>query len=434
MKHLARLIAALLLTLAASPALAEDATGDWLGTLQVSPTVSLRLAVHVATEPDGSLTGTLDSLDQGAMGMKLTEIEAAPDRLAFKVPIIGGAYSAIWDKKAAAWAGTWTQGGADLPLILTRGTAAPAPAPPPLPANWEIPGNAEIERLIARRIAGRPGAGIVVGVIDPSGHRIVAGGPAGADGFDRDTLFEIGSISKIFTSLLLADMVQRGEVSLDDPARTYLPQGATMPTRDGREITLLDLATHRSGLPRLPGNLSITDAANPYVDYTEADMLEFLAGYALPRGAGAEYEYSNLGTGLLGYLLARRAGTDYETLVQQRILGPLGMDDTTIALDVDERARFATGHDHYMRPTSPWDLPALAGAGALRSTMDDMLRLLAFALGEPNAILSSAVEMTMERRAGGPSPPSRWALAGTSSTGPAARSCSTMVALAASAA
>jgi len=134
-----------------------------------------------------------------------------------------------------------------------------------------------------------------------------------------DTIFEIGSISKVFTSLLLADMVNRKEVALDDPAAKYLPEHVRMPERSGKAITLLDLSTHRSGLPRVPGNLNPKDPTNPYADYSVDDLYQFLSGYTLPRDPGSEVEYSNLGGGLLGHILAHRAGTDYESLIRSRI-------------------------------------------------------------------------------------------------------------------
>src|SRR5690606_30349901 len=124
-------------------------------------------------------------------------------------------------------------------------------APEPLPAEWRIPGDAAIRDAIAARIAQRPGQGIVVGVIAPDGSRVVARGPEGSEPFDGSTVFEIGSISKVFTALILADMVGKGEVALDDPAEKYLPPGSRMPSRGGRQITLADLSTHTSGLPRL---------------------------------------------------------------------------------------------------------------------------------------------------------------------------------------
>ena len=153
--------------------------------------------------------------------------------------------------------------------------------------------------------------GIVVGVIEPNGRRVVAyghlanGDPRTVDG---DTIFEIGSVSKVFTSLLLADMVNRNEVALDDPAAKYLPDDVTLPERSGKAITLLDLSTHSSGLPPLPTNLKPKDPRNPYAGYTVDDLYQFLSGYTLPRDPGSEFEYSNLGAGLLGHLLASPRG------------------------------------------------------------------------------------------------------------------------------
>ncbi|MBL8178672.1 MAG: serine hydrolase [Bryobacterales bacterium] len=221
--------------------------------------------------------------------------------------------------------------------------------------------------------------GLVVGIVDESGKRVIVHGKrAAADArpLDGDTVFEIGSVTKAFTGLLLADMAIRGEVSLDDPAQKYLPEGTAMPQRGGRAITLRDLATHHSGLPRLPGNLKPADPANPYADYTPALLYEFLAGHALGRDPGAGYEYSNLGAGLLGHLLARRAGKNYEELLRERICDPLGMRDTRIALTPAMQARLAQGHGPDLQPAKNWDLDALAGAGAVRSTANDMLRLL----------------------------------------------------------
>ena len=194
----------------------------------------------------------------------------------------------------------------------------------------------EIREILVKRIDQQKQAvGIVVGVIEPAGRRVIAhgnlakGDPRTLDG---DTIFEIGSISKVFTSLVLADMVSRKEVTLDDPAAKYLPEHVRMPERSGKPITLLDLATHSSGLPNVPSNMTRKDPANPYADYSVDDLYEFLSGYTLPRDPGSEVEYSNLGAGLLGHILACRAGTDYESLVRSRITRPLGMPDTGITL------------------------------------------------------------------------------------------------------
>src|SRR5215475_14413400 len=140
-------------------------------------------------------------------------------------------------------------------------------------------GTDEIRAILVKRIYQQKQAvGIVVGVIEPAGRRVVAygnlakGDPRRVDG---DTIFEIGSISKVFTSLVLADMVSRKEVTLDDPAAKYLPEHVRMPERSGKPITLLDLATHSSGLPRVPSNLN--------AGYSVDDLYEFLSGYELPR-------------------------------------------------------------------------------------------------------------------------------------------------------
>ncbi len=153
-------------------------------------------------------------------------------------------------------------------------------------------------------------------------------------------MFEIGSITKVFTASVLASMVARGEVRLDDPVARYLPPSVKAPTRGGKEITLAHLATHTSGLPRLPPDLQPSDPANPYADCTVDQMYQFLSAYALPRDIGAQYEYSNLGMGLLGPALARRAGKSYEELVIERVLAPLAMSDTRITPTPGMGARF----------------------------------------------------------------------------------------------
>ena len=160
--------------------------------------------------------------------------------------------------------------------------------------------------------------GIVIGVIAPEGRRVIAYGhleKGDSRPLNGDTIFEIGSVTKVFTSLLLADMVQRGEVALDDPVAKYLPPEVRMPERNGRSITLVDLSTHTSGLPRLPANLNPKDLNNPYADYSVEQLYQFLSGYQLTRDIGSRYEYSNLGGGLLGHVLARRAGMDYDVRV-----------------------------------------------------------------------------------------------------------------------
>jgi len=269
-------------------------------------------------------------------------------------------------------------------------------------STWTIPDDGEIREILADRIdARRDGMGAVAGIIDEHGQRVVAHGAMSSTDDrvpDGDTVFEIGSITKAFTALALADMVIRGEVTLDDPVVKYLPAGVSMPARGGRQITLIDLATHTSGLPRRPGNMTLSDWSNPYADYTVEQLHGFLSGYRLRRNIGETHAYSNLGFGLLGHVLSLRAGVSYETLIRERITGPLGMANTAITLSADMRKRMAVGHDQTLAPVANWDFQALAGAGALRSSANDLLAFLAAELGYLKTPLKSAMAAQLDPR------------------------------------
>ena len=256
--------------------------------------------------------------------------------------------------------------------------------------------DAEIREVLRDRIdVAKKSVGIVVGLVDDQGIRIVSYGKSNQNSdqmVNADSVFEIGSVTKVFTATLLADMVERGAVTLNDPISKYLPKSVKTPTRAGKEITLLHLATHTSGLPRLPGNFSPRDPQNPYADYSVEQMYAFISGYTLTRDIGAKYEYSNLGAGLLGHILALRTGTDYETLVRTRISKPLKMDSTSVKLTAEMQPRLATGHDAARKPSANWDLPTLAGAGALRSTVNDMLKFVSANLGLKKSPLLAAMQ------------------------------------------
>lgn len=254
------------------------------------------------------------------------------------------------------------------PLLLSLVAAASL-------AAQSAPSDSAVLAILKERVVAGRFAGVVVGFVSRDNQRrVIAYGPnAGVKPFDGTSVFEIGSITKTFTAAILADMVKKGEVSLDDPVAKYLPPGTVVPSRDGKQITLLELATQTSGLPGMPGNFAPKDGENPFADYTVQQMYDFLKGYTLPRNIGEKYEYSNLGVGLLGHALALRAGRDYETLVTERVLKPLGIKDTRVALTKSMQQRLAPGHTAAGTPARNWDLPTLAGAGALRSTVNDML-------------------------------------------------------------
>jgi D-alanyl-D-alanine-carboxypeptidase/D-alanyl-D-alanine-endopeptidase len=236
------------------------------------------------------------------------------------------------------------------PFVLNRQTSRQT-----IPALTSDPAIAPVKAAGMQSVLNRglprtlpPGAGLAIGVYEHGVPRVFAYGTA-----KPDSLFEIGSITKTFTGLTLARMVEEGKVQLDEPVRELLPPG-TVDKPAGNEITLLDLATQHSGLPRMPGNFHPADRANPYVDYHAADLYEYLAKHGLRKPADATFLYSNLGFGLLGQALANRAHMSYPDLVKAEITGPLGMSDTVISLSPDQQRRFMQGHDGDGHPVSSW--------------------------------------------------------------------------------
>jgi CubicO group peptidase (beta-lactamase class C family) len=276
------------------------------------------------------------------------------------------------------WRAKWCRGVSTTVLVASLGVALKSQSPPPDRADaWIVADNATIKRVLAERI-GPNGVGAVVGVLEPAGTRIVTHGRSGAANgrpLDGDTVFQIGSVTKVFTGLLLADMVVRGQVELEDLVARYLPSGVRMPQR-GRPITLLDLSKHWSGLPSMPTNFALDGQPEPYAAYTDAQLYEFLSTYELPREPGTQ-SYSNLGVALLGRLLARHAGAEYEPFLKARVLEPLALRDTSVTLTADQRARLAPGHDRYREPVDTWELLAMPASGSLRSTVNDLLHFLA---------------------------------------------------------
>jgi serine-type D-Ala-D-Ala carboxypeptidase/endopeptidase len=270
-----------------------------------------------------------------------------------------------------------------------------------------FPSDSDLLNLIRSRVEDGRAAGIVLGVMEADGTtRVVSAGDAGegARPLGRDSVFEIGSITKTFTATILADMARQGEVDLDAPAQTYAPDGFVLPARNGEEITLAQLAEHRSGLPRLPANLVPADPANPYADYTPEQLQSFLASYELPRDPGAEFEYSNLGVGLLGLILAHHAGQTYEALVHERVLDPLEMTMTGVTLTLAMRPALAQGHDTTGGAASSWDTATLTAASGLRSTVTDMLAYLDANVGPPQSNLERAMRDAQRPRAAAGAP------------------------------
>jgi CubicO group peptidase (beta-lactamase class C family) len=211
-------------------------------------------------------------------------------------------------------------------------------------------------------------------------------------------VFFIGSVSKTFTALLLQDAVERGEMKLDDQVARCLPASVKMPAYRGRQITLLDLATHSAGFPVNPDNMTGKDVKEQYETYTVEKMYAFLSGYQLTREPGTEYEYSNVGMALLGHVLALRAGTNFESLLVNRICRPLHMDSTCINLTPELKSRLAMGHDESGKPSPPWKLQAYSPAGDIHSTANDLLRYASVHARITSSGLTPVMQRTHEFR------------------------------------
>jgi CubicO group peptidase (beta-lactamase class C family) len=355
--------------------------GIWLGTLQAG-SVSLRAQLHVKSDNTGREFCEFDSLDQHAMGLECAKVVFTGDDFSFDIPDVTGHYAGKISADGNTLTGAWTQTGNSLPLTLTRQATAIAatPIPPPTydPALAPVSA-ADLESVLDKDLAGAlksgelatsTGAGVSIGVVEHGVRRVFSYGTA-----KPDSIFEIGSITKTFTGLILSQMVAQGKVTFDDPVRELLPPG-TVQKPAGAEITLLDLATQHSGLPRMPDNFKPGDPANPYADYHASNLYAYLASHGVSKPDKPAFLYSNFGFGLLGQALSVRAAKPYPALLAEEVLDPLGMHDTAIALTPAQQARFLPGHTGDHHEAHAWDLDAFAGAGAIRSTASDMLTYL----------------------------------------------------------
>ena len=290
------------------------------------------------------------------------------------------------------------------------------------------PTDAHIKEILTQRIdVDKQAVGLAAVIVNGDQVRIVTHGFQALDKavpISADTLFEIGSITKTFTALLLADMVVKGELKLDDPVEKWLPQGITvglsgLKLRDhtGAPIRLIDLATHRSGLPRLPDNMPNGTRADPYVDYREQQLLMYLksrealvetdAGKTTKKRDEA-YAYSNLGFGLLGYVLARAANMPYAELLQKRVLTPLGLTSTFLDTPRGDLPRFSDGHylesGTTLKQAKHWRFDVIAPAGALRMSAKDMGRYSQAASGAIDTPLKAAFALAQKRYGDGMGP------------------------------
>src|SRR3990167_1683301 len=270
----------------------------------------------------------------------------------------------------------------DRRMLLMTGLGALAAGCALGPEAAATNGADDLQGLLDHRILRQRAANAaVIGVLSPAGRRIYSARRPEADETyplgDR-TIFEIASLTKVFTALLLAAEVVDGRMGLDDPLQDYLPDGVVAPSFEGRAITLTDLATHGAALPLRPNNLAngAADAPDKYAGYTLDDLYRGLPDYRLGYAPGSQFRYSNLGFALLGQAIARREAMSFDAVLRRRVTGPLGLDDTTLSEDPEKARRRARGHDLYLDPVGAGGPRALSPAYGLRSTAHDILRLL----------------------------------------------------------
>jgi len=266
----------------------------------------------------------------------------------------------------------------------------------------------EIRSLVTERIkalCGEQGSvGIVVGVIAPEGRQIISAGERSSDDSrppDGDTAFEIGSVTKVFTALLLAEMAEKNEVGLNDPVAKHLPSAFKVPERNGKTISLLDLATHTSGLPFMPNDAAISNGPSA-AKYSTGDLRRFVATSELRTDIDGKWEYSNIGYWLLSEALTGRGGLDYQTLLRRHVIAPLGLTNTVFALAPEMKKNFAPGHNAVLQAAPPIStLPIysiMPAAGGLYSTANDLLKLLAVAMDYEHSPLDGAMRLTWNTR------------------------------------
>jgi D-alanyl-D-alanine-carboxypeptidase/D-alanyl-D-alanine-endopeptidase len=361
----------------AASAKASPVDGIWLGTLTAGAQ-SLRIQIIVTSDGRGQEHCSMDSLDQGAFNVVCANVVYADRQLNLDVPAVHGHWAGELSADQNTLTGNWNQG---VPIALNLARQSKRWSPPPVTQDpamapvkvadmQSVLGHDLEQALKSGALAPATSAGLTIGIVQHGERRVFAFGTA-----KPDSIFEIGSITKTFTGLILAQMVEQGLVKLDEPVRELLPVG-TVAKPQGTEVSLLDLTTQHSGLPRMPDNFKPANPDNPYADYGAANLYQYIAEHGLEKVGSPKFLYSNLGVGLLGQALSSRAGVPYSTLLAQQVTVPLGMNDTVVTLSAAQQRRFIEGHAADHRIAHPWDLDALAGAGAIRSTANDMLTYL----------------------------------------------------------
>lgn len=251
---------------------------------------------------------------------------------------------------------------------------------------------------VAHKAVERGGIPVLMVAVVKDGQQYIKTYGTQEDRPGADALFEIGSITKLFTSLLVQRLVDQGTCKWEDPIVRFFPEGSGPPQDDG--TMLLHLATHTSGYPKLPPSFlrSVGNDPDPYARLTFDDLMNMVAQAEDKRAPDmTRVEYSNFGTGLLGHLMELHQGKTYDDLLATHVTGPLGMELTRSTVDAAYAHLLLKGHDEAGRPTAPWNWGALQGAGALRSSITDMTKFLIAAV-EKDPALGSAWDACYQQR------------------------------------
>jgi D-alanyl-D-alanine-carboxypeptidase/D-alanyl-D-alanine-endopeptidase len=336
------------------------------------------LGLHIRTNGADKTNVAFDDIDRANMAVPCENAKFDGHTFSFEISAWRAKYSARLSPDGKTLVGVWDQW-STLPLTFVRQTnqAGELSARLPVPAIAPVPLD-NLKPILDRELAPMldhgllsktAGGGIVIGIVGHGPRRIFGYGAA-----KPDSIFEIGSITKTFTGLALAQMVEQGRVSLAEPVRELLPPGTI--AKSGSEITLVDLATHHSGLPRLPDNLDPDPEA--FSGYNIEKLREFFEKHPALKQGDTKFQYSNFGFGLLGYALAQRAGCSYEQLIKEEVTGPIKLQDTVVSLSADQKKRLIQGFNSALDPveSGEWDYPFFEGAASLKSTAADMLGYL----------------------------------------------------------
>ena len=257
----------------------------------------------------------------------------------------------------------------------------------------------EVDRMGNQLIEDNWMTGLSIGLIHPSGIEFYNYGVQNTidkTPVSKNSIFEIGSVTKVFNSTLLAELTVDSPITLEQPLQEWVLQDWNLPSQDDVQISALHLSTHTSGLPRLPMDFVPSNMENPYADFTEDLLQPSLAITELESTPGTSVQYSNLGAGLLGYALTQYTQQSYQELLQENITNPLKMNHTSIEVSEQNKGLIAQGHDFIGNPTSDWDMPALVGMGEINSTVSDLIRFLSVQLSPPEGTLGEAIALTQQ--------------------------------------